>query len=1388
MANISLKDITAYKGRLGIALNYNWNLADWEWDWIAATYGWVRIDAGWNACELTDGVYTFDHLDRVVDEAEGRGMKTLIILDYANLAAHYADFYDASETASGYFHGPNTEAQISAFEDFADAIATYYAGRAVAYEVWNEPHNNFWQPRPNAADYATFARRITKTVKEAAPDAIVIAGGGIALPSYSTWVNQYPLTPTFRPAVASDEETYEWYKDFAKQVADFGALTGADAYSFHLYNKAWTPEIAKTQIEYAKTLTTLPVVSTEGGIAAGANAPGEDGAYSAKKLTYNHQLGETERAKLLVRKALVEVAEGLPLTVLFNWRESRYNPSIEAPLWAKHDTSYFGQYQVDLWECTFGMTAFDPDDGYVDDREPEYPYAADWVVDEILVADGGSGYARPVPPTPTWSGAAGCTVEVATAGGKLNDAVITDAGAPTFGATISITDPGGLAGGQINVANSSLWTGVTGSAGMTPSIVDEGVFTAPTLTISGSESVTDIATVAAVAFGAMDTMVKPGGVAGGSLNAPVGFEGGIPLVRGWGYVREHDGTNIKGITMLCGYDYTEDDLLSHDTAGADIARKAGLCSAGASGLTATVPFVDPIHGGIGGATTAFEIVTPGSGYAVGDIITFTGGTGHDAVAVVREIDANTGVETLCNWWGGLWLDMPDTMELIAHGGTEGTGTTLSASDCYPYFPVGRFQIVNDGDDYPGIPAGWVDYEDLNTVYSVSNNATGGTFTLTYSGQTTSAIAYDATAATIQTALENLSTIDPGEVCVVGGPLPSTKAVIHFIGDLGGIDLTVTGSGASLTGAGAALTLTKIQTGGTTDEGTSDIQSNTYPTGARCLMGITNEKVTSALPDFVLYYGTGYYATKIPNVKVLYGPSSIMARARVYAGSVTEVFIDGPGVGLNPGQGITATLTGGKVAATIDVVKSSPTITITEKTKGDGTHDEVQNIAFSATPTAGSWTLSYGGDTSGPLYATAAAADVQYALTQMASIGANNATVTGSIAAGFDVTFVGAKAKTDIVMMTATTSSLWRYAVTPVEAGSSYEVDSYVIGTHSETPTVTVTTLTPGDAGHAEVQVISFSPDAGSGHFHLTMVGKTTGELPYNATAAQVETALDLLDTITEPGVTCTDGPAPADITVTWNDVGARAEMTATSSLVSAGNTAICSVDTVDSFGQVTAASVVSPGTEIAAYPAGTYRLTLEEPGTDATLTVKLKPKPRPRQPYLSAIALRNVSEALSGYHWVCDADGKPINLSTEEGVYHMRLRNERTKQECRVIWCRSLLQATAHATLDGTTVKSITLDEPGAHYDWTPTVTISGGGGVGATAVPVMFDGGTLSAIAVSNAGSGYTSVPTVTVEGFTPTAITLPVAERAMDWKGAPVQVSTTYTPTEEPVFVFLK
>jgi hypothetical protein len=61
--------------------------------------------------------------------------------------------------------------------------------------------------------------------------------------------------------------------------------------------------------------------------------------------------------------------------------------------------------------------------------------------------------------------------------------------------------------------------------------------------------------------------------------------------------------------------------------------------------------------------------------------------------------------------------------------------------------------------------------------------TGGTFTLSWNGDTTSSIAYNATAATVQAALQALGNIGAGNVTCEGGPLPTVPIFIVWAGTL-----------------------------------------------------------------------------------------------------------------------------------------------------------------------------------------------------------------------------------------------------------------------------------------------------------------------------------------------------------------------------------------------------------------------------------------------------------------------------------------------------------------------------------------------------------------------------------------------------------------------------
>lgn len=104
-------------------------------------------------------------------------------------------------------------------------------------------------------------------------------------------------------------------------------------------------------------------------------------------------------------------------------------------------------------------------------------------------------------------------------------------------------------------------------------------------------------------------------------------------------------------------------------------------------------------------------------------------------------------------------------------------------------------------------------DDIQTV-TITGAPTGGTFTLTFGGDTTSGIAYNAAAADVQAALVALASIGAGNVGVTGnagGPY-----TVEFKGTLGYASQSVmTASGAGLTGGTSpGVTVTHTQTGST----------------------------------------------------------------------------------------------------------------------------------------------------------------------------------------------------------------------------------------------------------------------------------------------------------------------------------------------------------------------------------------------------------------------------------------------------------------------------------------------------------------------------------------------------------------------------------------------
>lgn len=145
--------------------------------------------------------------------------------------------------------------------------------------------------------------------------------------------------------------------------------------------------------------------------------------------------------------------------------------------------------------------------------------------------------------------------------------------------------------------------------------------------------------------------------------------------------------------------------------------------------------------------------------------------------------------------------------------------TWSGKKIEPYFRPDEAVILpvklNASGNFPrGTILGELTGTNEIQTLAITGAPTGGTFTLTFGGQTTAAIAFNATAADVQNALEALSTIGDGNILCTGGPLNgAVKVRIEFRGQLGASNVAQLTSTDSLTGGTSPATSIATVTGG-----------------------------------------------------------------------------------------------------------------------------------------------------------------------------------------------------------------------------------------------------------------------------------------------------------------------------------------------------------------------------------------------------------------------------------------------------------------------------------------------------------------------------------------------------------------------------------------------
>jgi hypothetical protein len=108
-----------------------------------------------------------------------------------------------------------------------------------------------------------------------------------------------------------------------------------------------------------------------------------------------------------------------------------------------------------------------------------------------------------------------------------------------------------------------------------------------------------------------------------------------------------------------------------------------------------------------------------------------------------------------------------------------------------------------------------------------HDSTGGTFTITFNGNTTAAVNWNETAGIVLSKLQSLASISAGNILVTGGPLPGTAVRVEFVNELGEANQpAMTTNGTNLTGGSDTVPVVTV-VGGVAPDADADKAVTTW---------------------------------------------------------------------------------------------------------------------------------------------------------------------------------------------------------------------------------------------------------------------------------------------------------------------------------------------------------------------------------------------------------------------------------------------------------------------------------------------------------------------------------------------------------------------------------
>ena len=142
--------------------------------WASAPFGALRVwdnGTGWSQIEVEPGVFKWDNLEGVLENAESKGMDDILLVLGTTPKWNAGDLGPDDYPQPGAASPPK---DVKAWDAWVTEVVTRYKGRISAYQIWNEANlKNFWNGTPE--QMADLTKRAYDIIKAIDPEALVVS-------------------------------------------------------------------------------------------------------------------------------------------------------------------------------------------------------------------------------------------------------------------------------------------------------------------------------------------------------------------------------------------------------------------------------------------------------------------------------------------------------------------------------------------------------------------------------------------------------------------------------------------------------------------------------------------------------------------------------------------------------------------------------------------------------------------------------------------------------------------------------------------------------------------------------------------------------------------------------------------------------------------------------------------------------------------------------------------------------------------------------------------------------------------------------------------------------------------------------------------------------------